>query len=174
MAGVVQGDPDARGDAPFDAVVDRLEAVHGGLRIVDRVKRLDGVQTLAGALAVFPLGVLFLQVAGILEHDAAQVAGGAVGEHGAAVTGLDQQWQATGVIQVGMGEDHGVQSRRVEVERIAVARLVLASALDQATVDQHLHALGLDQETGTCDLARRAQKTDPHDNNLLCVGVTQP
>ena len=47
------------------------ELLHDLLRILDSIVGLDHGGTTAHGLAVFPLGLLFLNVGGILKHDGA-------------------------------------------------------------------------------------------------------
>jgi hypothetical protein len=104
---------------------------------------LQWAQAFALPLAVFPLGIFFLKMPGILEHDAAQIAGGALGVNRPPITGLDEQRQTPGMIQMRMGQDHGIEALRLEGKRLAVTRLVLPAALNQSAIDQHPRLVGL-------------------------------
>ena len=55
-----------------------------------------------------------------------------------AEAGLDQQRQAAGMVEVGMGQDYGIYRGRIERERLTVARLVGGSALNQPAIDEQL------------------------------------
>ncbi len=109
MAGIPQAQPHAGEELALGVVVERLELAHGLVRVRARVQRLDQALALAQASPVFVFGVLLVQRGGVLEHDLAQVARRPVGVNRPAKTGLHQQRQPAGVIQMGMGQDHGVE-----------------------------------------------------------------
>jgi hypothetical protein len=96
-----------------------------------------GRQALAGALAALQFGVFFLQVAGVLEHDRAQVDGGALGEDLAAEPLAGEQRQPAGVVDVGVAQHDGVDRARLGREGLAVARVLGGPALGQAALEQH-------------------------------------
>ena len=158
MAGVAQPDLHTGQQGLALVVIQGLEAVHGGLGILHRVQGLDGLQSFALALAVIPLGILFVDEAGVLEHDAAQVAGGAMGIDWPGEAGLDQQRQAAGVVQVGMGKDDGIQVLDVHRQRLGVAGFIFGAALDEAAFDQQALPTDFDQVTGAGDFAGGAEE----------------
>ena len=86
-----------------------LELFHHVHRVLHGVVRLHRVPPAALSLAVFPLGLLLLNVGGILQHDAAQVGGGIGGVDGAAVAVFVQVRHPAAVVDVGMGEQQRVQ-----------------------------------------------------------------
>ena len=162
MSRVLKAQLHARQDFFLDIIVEHLKLAHGLLGVAARVQRFDEALALALTPAVLVFRVLLVQRSRVLEHDVAQVARRAVGVDRPAVTGLDQQRQAAGVIEVGMCQDHGVDIAGCEGERRAVARLVGGRALDQAAVDEQAAVATVHQVARTGDFARRAQKLDIH------------
>lgn len=85
---------------------------------------------------IFSLNVFFLYLHGGFEQDAAEIAGGTRDVNPARVTGLDEQRQASGMIQMCVGQNRRIKILRREGKRLAVTRLVLPAVLDQATIDR--------------------------------------
>jgi len=63
---------------------------------------------------------------------------------------------------VRVGKHHRIDLARIEGEGLAVARLLLAPALDKAAIDQHPALAAVNQETGTGHLASRTEKLHLH------------
>ena len=82
--------------------------LHDVLGVLDRVVRLDHFCAAAHGLTVFPLGLLLLNVGRVLEHDAAEVAGGLGGIDRAAVAIFVQVRDAPRVVDMGMGQQQGL------------------------------------------------------------------
>jgi hypothetical protein len=102
---------------------------------------LDGVEGQRGLVAAVALlggvaGILFLEVSGIAEENLAEIAGGGVGENRAAKTVAHQPGQVAGVVDVGVSEDHPVDARRVDGQRLPVALAQFAVALEEAAIHQ--------------------------------------
>ena len=103
-------------DTPLGAVEQGLpcligawhELLHDVLGVLDRVVRLDHFRAAAHGLTVFPLGLLLLDVGGVLEHDAAEVAGDLGGIDRAAVAIFVQVRDASRVVDMGMGQQQGL------------------------------------------------------------------
>jgi len=67
---------------------------------------------------------------------------------------------------VGVAQHHRIERGGVERERLGVARLGVAAALDQPAIQQDPLASGLDQVHRTSDLACRAMEMHLHGNLL--------
>ena len=99
-----------------------------------------------------PARILFLDAAGIGEHDLQQLGRGRRGEDRAPIARLAEQRQPTGVVDVRVAQDHPVQRARVERERLAVPLVSLAAALDQPAVQQDAGVVGFDEMARPGDL----------------------
>ena len=72
---------------------------------------------------------------------------------GAFAAGFDQQRQTARVVQVGVGQQHGIQFAGIQVARDAVSLLRFGDPLKQAEIDQNAGLLRLDQISRTGDVA---------------------
>jgi len=115
MAGVAERHCDACKDIGRAVVIEPLESAHRAVSVASRVQRGDGIESLAGTLAVLPLGIFLGNEGRIAQHDRAQI--------------------ARGVIDMRVAEDHGIELGRIERKRFAIARFVLTRALHQSTVE---------------------------------------
>ena len=128
-------------------------------RVLLGVERLHGRLALALGLAGFPLGVAFLNVGRIQQHDAAQVGGGVGGEDGAPEAVFVKQRQVAAVVDVRVRQKHivdpafGHGQRRVFVQ---------VRALLHAVVHHDVPARGFKQKPAARHLAGRAQKGELH------------
>ena len=68
--------------------------LHDVLRVLDGVVRLDHLGAAAHGLAVFPLGLLLLNVGGVLKHNVQQVRRQPCGDDAALKTVLDEHGNA--------------------------------------------------------------------------------
>ena len=71
---------------------------------------------------------------------------------------VNQQWEQSRVVQVGMRQDHGINSGRPEPEFLLAQALDGVTSLVHAAVEQQLHAFVLHQVTRPCYLSGRPQK----------------
>ena len=129
------------------------ELGHHGFHVFHAVQRLD--QLLSGPLAaaIDAFDVLGLDLGRVAEDQVRQFAGRRRAEDGAVAAGFDQQRQAARVVQVGMGQQHGVQFAGIQVARHAIPLLRFGHALKQAEIDQDAGLLRLDQISRTGDVA---------------------
>jgi hypothetical protein len=81
-------------------------------------------------------GVFFLDVAAVGQQDAAQVPRAGGGMHPAVEAFAHQQWQVAAVVQVGVGQDDGVDLAGHHRQGSPVAQAQLLVALEQPAVDQ--------------------------------------
>jgi hypothetical protein len=152
VPGVEEGRTDARRDLERLPVTrDAAEVVQHGERIQDRIQRGDRVRVLAAAPGAMRAAARFflLQVGGVLHHQARQLARGGGRHDLAAEPAPGQQRQTAAVIQVGMGEQHMIDLRGIEAERLGVLLLQFATALIQAAIDQDAAARAFDHMAGS-------------------------
>jgi len=101
---------------------------------------------------------LFLQVAGIEQHQPRQVARRGTGDDLAPETVVHEKGQAAAVVEVRMGEEQEIDACRIESERLSVLFVKLAASLEHPAVDQNPPACALDQVAGACDALVSAVK----------------
>jgi len=85
-----------------------------------------------------------------------------VGVDGAREAGLDEEREATRVVDVRVAQDHGVDAAGLEGEGLPITLLVGPGALDESAVEQEAPAADLDEVTGPGDLTRAAVEGDLH------------
>ena len=102
--------------------------------------------------------ILFLQMAGIRQHERTQVRRpfGAIDR--SAETVGDEPWQQAGVIDVRVREKHGVERCGMHWKRAPVPPPQRLESLEQAAVDQHSFPIGLEKVFGTGHRSRGAEK----------------
>ena len=115
------------------------------------------------ALLVLPLGVHLLDVGRVLEHHRHQLGGEAGGDNLPLEPLLDQQGDAAGVVNVGVGDDHIVNIVGGKVQH-GIVPLVLA--LLQAAVNEDLPALHLQAVAAAGDGLGRPEKGEFHGVSL--------
>ena len=158
VAGIVERKVHAVGDLDRVAVGDRLEEIGRLPRILDGVGGFE--------LSLLPsidlLDVPLLDVGGVLEHHGGQVGGGGRGEDRAVIPGADEGGQGTGVVDVGMGEDDGVDVLRLEPQVPVSTEAFLAPALEEAAVEKDPGTADLDDVAAPGHAAGRAVKGELH------------
>ena len=145
--------------------VQRLNQSHDIFGILRGIQRLD--QILASPLAVEVLGVLLLNVGGILEHDVRDVSGGIGAEDRAVEPGLVESRQVAAVIDVGMGENDRIEFLGSAVELHVLDPGILAMPLKQPAVEQQPQVVRLDQVLTAGDFTRGSEKGDLHGRLLM-------
>ncbi len=141
MAGVQELGRDARRDRHRPLVPDRLQQSQGPRGVFPREEGQRRPVPCV-ALAIRPLGVLFLDVRGVVEDDPGQFGRRARAEHPAAEALADEPRQVAAVIEVRVGEHHGPNRVGADGEGLPVAFAQELEALEEAAVDEH--ALGAD------------------------------
>ncbi len=137
---------------------------------IERQRRL----VLGEAVAVGELGVLLLQIAAVGQQDLAQIGGGLGRDHLALEAVLDQQRQIAGMIEMGMGQEHGVEARRMRPAARPVAQAQLLVALEQAAIDQKPLAVDLEKIFGAGDGADGAEKGEFDGHLVSAAGLPSP
>ena len=92
------------------------------------------------------LGVLLLQLARIEQHQRGQFDRAAGGVYGAVEALGDDVRDQAAVVQMGVGQDDGIERRRVVGERHPVAHFFVRPTLEHPAVDQHPGLLGDEQK----------------------------
>jgi hypothetical protein len=135
------------------------EDVHG---VTLRVEGFEEVLALALALLVDVGDVALLDVGGVAQHVGAEVAGGGGGVDVAGEVGAEQRGEVAAVVDVGVGEDDGVDVGGVKGEVAVTLEALLALALGEAAVKQELAAADFQQVHGAGDGAGGAEKVNFH------------
>ena len=146
------------------AVLTGVQELRHPLGVRHGVKGLHTGGAGALALAVFPLGVLLLNVGGVQQHDLKQLGGEPGGEDAALEALLDQHGDAAGVVDVGVGHQYVVDGVGGKGELI-VGHLV--PSLLQSAVDEDAFTVDLQAVTAAGHALVRAKETELHKGNLL-------
>ena len=147
------------GDLEGGAVLAGDDALDRLLRVVNGVEGFHRLLPGPLALLVLPLGVALLDVGGVPQHDGQKLPrqAGAVDVAGEAL--LHQQGDAAGVVDVGVGDHHGVDVPGGKVQLLVVP---LVPALLQAAVHQNLLSPALHTVAASGDGPCRAEKGQFH------------
>ena len=131
---------------------------HADHQVLHRDGVAQGVERLALGQCLAPLPeervVLLLDMAGVGQHDGAQVAGGGRAVHRAVEPLLHQEGKPARVVDVGVAQHHAIDPPGIEgklgVERVGFG----PAALEQPGVEQDPGSRGLEQVHRAGDLAR--------------------
>ena len=133
-----------------------------------RVVLLGSGRVVLGAFGVAalasgrPLGELHLELGRVEQHEPGEL-GGRRGAHDRAPEALvDEQRQQAAVVEVGVGEDDGVERRRVDAQRHPVAHRLVGAALEHAAVDEDAGPTRVDEVARAGDRARSAEEGQLH------------
>src|SRR5215470_11276305 len=125
-------------------------------RLLERVERQSRL-VLRGAFLVMKPSFFFLKMAGIGKDHRAQVDRRLRRVDRALEALFDQPGNPTAVVQMGMGQDHGINLSRRHWRIFPVADAPLLPALKQATVNENLQALLAVEIAGCVDEMLRAR-----------------
>ena len=149
------GDTFAQRDRRVEGVaVEPLQRRH---RILPRIKRFR-VLVLGKALAGGIARLFFLDMAAVRQDQPAKLCRGVGTQNAPPEPAPDQRGQIAGMIQMGVGQQHGVYRGRAHRERLAVAGAQLFEPLEQAAIHKNAPARGLDQIARSRHRTRSAQK----------------
>src|SRR5262249_51897965 len=109
--------------------------------IVERQRRL----VLGEALAIEELRVFLLQMRRVVQENADEIECRRCAENGPLVTELAQAGQPSGVIHVGMRQEHRGERRGIEARVVPVVVAELLQALEHAAVDEMELAVDFEQ-----------------------------
>jgi len=135
------------------------EVVERGPGIVLRVEGQGGLVS-GPSVAVGVLGLLLLQVAAVGEDDADELAGRRRAVHGTVEPVEDQPREVTAVVEMGVGQHHGVDGRRVHGEARPVLEPELLEPLEQAAVDEEPAPAVIEEELAPRHRAHAAEEGD--------------
>ena len=116
-------------------------------------------------LAVLVLRVLLLDMGGVLEHNVQQIGGQAGGNDLTLKAVFDEHGDAAGVVDVGVGDHHGVDVPGGKVQLLVVP---LVPALLQAAVHQDLLPVDLQTMAAAGYALVSAVKTQLHGSVPFC------
>ena len=152
---------DARGQLHTLCIVHTNKQFQGRFGILHRIHGFHRLCTGALPLAVFPLSFKFLNVRRVPQHDAAQLHCGVRGVDLSPEAVARQQRQLTGVVDMGMGDQHPVDLAGCHRDRLVLVDIL---ALLHTAVDEEPLPGCLDQCAAAGDFVVRTQKRDLHKN----------
>lgn len=175
----MQHEPGAGHDLGLAADLDGVEELDGGVDVGLVVERFGG-PVLGPAVFVGVLGRFHLEARAVPEHD--------LGEPGGVGGGQDRSWEAVpdqsgqiaAVVQVGMGDDHGVDGRGVARQLRPVAAAQVRETLEEAAVEEDPGMVALDEELAAGDgpdAAEEAQQRGSRPGRgqvRFCLGHRRP
>ncbi len=129
---------------------------------------LVGMPLLPARLA---LGELLVELAGVEQDERRQLDRAGGGVDGAAISALDQQRQQAAVVEMGMGQEDGVEIGRMEGERDAIADRFVRAALEHPAIDEDLCPLGDEQVLRAGDGGRATEEGDLHGRMVTAQGA---
>lgn len=132
------------------------ELLERALGILHCIQRQRGL-VLAETLSIGVLGILFLQVAAVLEDQFGQVAGCGGGVDASAKAITHELGQVAGVVQVRVRQYHRVECLRRDRQWLPVQLAQVLQALEQAAVDQDVLSIVAQQMLGAGDGAGTAE-----------------
>ena len=138
VPGVAQARPHAGHRLEPCLVGHRVQEIEGGLGIGLGVDRRHGGLGAARVAPVQPLDVVLLDGAGVGQQPVQQVGRRRRRPGPPAEAGERQLGEQAGVVDVGMGEQHGGDTGGVEGKRAVVQRAQRLRSLEHAAVDQQL------------------------------------
>ncbi len=160
MPGVPVARANARNHVDPFFVVDRRERLQRGNRIGLRIDRAD-LGPPARRVAPVQGGDLgFLDAAGIRQHVGTEIDGAARRKDAAGKAVAHQLRQQAAVVDMGMGQEHGVDVGGAKRKRPVVQLLQGFRSLKQAAIDQEASGAGLEQIAGARHGAGRAEEPD--------------
>ncbi len=121
------------------------------------VQGLGGI-VLAVASLVGPARVFFLQVPGVGQQHAAQIAGRLGGEHAPFVASQAEDRKVARMVEVGVGQNHEIELGRLERRCRPVPQAEFLESLEQPAIDEHAEAVVLEQELRAGDGTGRAEE----------------
>ena len=120
----------------------------------------QGGAVAAELVAVEEGGVFFLQVSAVRQQDGAQVARARRAVDGVGVAVARHQGQVAAVVQMGVGEDDGVDLVWADGQALPIALAQQLIALEQSAIDQQAVAAVADEVFGAGDGTGCAQEGD--------------
>ena len=159
MSRVGKSDADALAQFHILAVFAGGDVLLHIFRILNGIQRLHLGGAGTGCLAVFPLGVGLLNVGGVQQHDIHEVSRHTGGEDAAPEALLHQHGHPAGMVDMGVGNEHEVDTAGMEGQGFVVH---LVTPLLQAAVDQDVFAVDLQTVTAAGHALVSAVKAQLH------------
>jgi hypothetical protein len=139
--------------------VGRDEQRNGGGSVLRRVQRQGGL-VLGEASLVGEAGLFLLEMGRIGQEDLAEPAGVGGRDDPAGEAVAHQSGQPAAVVDVGVGDDDGVDRGGIDRERLPVGQAIALRALEQSRVDEHGRLTGPNQEAAPRDRASSAEELE--------------
>ncbi|MNN06522.1 hypothetical protein D3C81_1193140 [compost metagenome] len=118
---------------------------------------------MAGESLAIRVGSVFCgKVGAVWQQDAAQLRGAHRAVHAPPKAVSHQQRQITAVVDVGMGQHHGVEPGRIQWQWVPVAQAQVLVSLEQPTIHQYPALAGIEQVLRAGDRIGRAEKLQVH------------
>ena len=159
MAGVAEADLYTLAQLEDLSVLLGIEELEGLLRVCQGVEGLYLLPAGPLSLLVLPLGIALLNMSGVSEHDGQQLGGEPGGIDGPGKALLDQQRNAAGVVDMGVGDQNIVDVAGGKIQGVVI---VLVPALLETAVDQDLPAVDFQTVAAAGDRVGRAKKRKLH------------
>ena len=109
-------------------------------------------------MAIHEFGVGFLDMRAVKQQDFSQIKRRVGTKDRAAKAFARQSWQITGMIKVGMSQDNGIDTARINRKRGPVALTQILKPLEQTTINQHPPPVRFEQVARAGHGASRTQK----------------
>jgi hypothetical protein len=148
---------DTRRHLQLARVADRLQMCEGALR-GDFVVQRFGRRVFRIAMAIRLSRVFLLDAAGVGQHQPAEVLRARRTERAPSESPGNQPWQVAHMVQMGVGQYDGRNRLRWDWKFLPVAQPERLQSLEQPAVDQHAHALVLEEVFRPGDGACRTEK----------------
>ena len=159
VADVRHADDDALRGLDGGVILAGAQKAEGCRRVVGVVHRLHGPFPGTLGLAGAPLGFRLLNVRRVHEHDAAKIAGGLRGVDLPPETVLAQLGEHTGMVDMGVGQEHRFNGVRRNGQRDVLENVL---PLLHAAVHQIVPAAYLQQRTAAGDFMGRTDELNFH------------
>lgn len=158
VSAVVECEPGAGHDLHVLADGHGVEERQGLLDVRVVVERF-GRAVLGPAVCVGVPGGLHLEPRAVAQHDPGEPGGVGAGQDRSPESLPHQAGQIAAVVQVGMGDDHGVHVRGVAGEPLPVAVPQLRETLEETAVEEDPRMVALDQEPAAGDRPHATRET---------------
>ena len=162
VTGVDEGEGDAFGDGERAMVADGDELAEDVFGVGEGVAGREEFLIVAFSVFVEPLDVHFMDVCGVGEHDATEVAGGGGGVDVAVEAVVAELGEVAAVVDVGVGEDNAVDLLGVEGKGTIAFHGLGAATLEEAAVEEDALAVDFEEVLRTGGGAGGAAEFDFH------------
>jgi len=165
MSGMMESQPDSGGDLCPGVIVSRFKLSAGATHIPIRVEWFRNRITCTGFF-LRPAHIFPLNVRAVPQHDFRNVCCGPRTPDWAIETLVHKSGQIPAMVNVCMGEDNSVQTRRITAKMTIAVISFRMRPLEQAAVKQDACRLCFNQMLTSRNLASRPQKRDFHSSHL--------